>query len=533
MKPFILLLKIQLLGLFGINKTLHADPAKAKRTLALAALVVAAVVLFASAYSAGVAQGLVQIGLAEAVPLVAVLVGAIAGAVAAFLKTNGVLFGFKDYDLVMSLPVPTSSVVLSRIASLYAMSLLFGVLVMVPAFAVYASAAGVSADLDAAVGCAGRALSIVLAPLLPLAAAVVLAVLIAAVSSRFKHANVAVIVLTLAATLAAVFGSFALSGQSDDLAALSALGAQLTGQLAAIFPPAAWATAGIVQGDLVQFAAFAAVNIAAAAVFALVVRLFVPVNSLLMSSRPRGTFSFDGDKGAGAKSSTPFRALMVKELRLLAATPIYFMNACIGYVLVLVAAVAVAVGSATGMLSLDLLPPAYAPFVGALLPWALAFFCAISSTTAASVSLEGSARWLMLTAPVSPATVLGAKVAVNLAIAVQCLAVSAVLMAVSLPLDALSVAALFAVPLAASMLAACLGLALDARSPKYDWTSVYEPVKRGVPVFAVIMIGMVFCVLGMGVTTLLGVGASLVLALLAAAVSVAAYRGAVKRGLRA
>ena len=87
------------------------------------------------------------------------LVGAIAGAVAAFLKTNGVLFGFKDYDLVMSLPVPTSSVVLSRIASLYAMSLLFGVLVMVPAFAVYASAAGVSA-----VGVACMALSIVLAP---------------------------------------------------------------------------------------------------------------------------------------------------------------------------------------------------------------------------------------------------------------------------------------------------------------------------------------------------------------------------------
>ena len=37
----------------------------------------------------------------------------------------------------------------------------------------------------------------------------------------------------------------------------------------------------------------------------------------------------------------------MKELRLLAATPSYFMNACIGYVLVLVAAVAVAVGSAT------------------------------------------------------------------------------------------------------------------------------------------------------------------------------------------
>ena len=136
----------------------------------------------------------------------------------------------------------------------------------------------------------------------------------------------------------------------------------------------------------------------------------------------------------------------------MAATPIYFTNACMGYVLVLVTAVAVATGSATGMLSLDVLPPAYAPFVGALLPWALAFFCVISSTTAASVSLEGPARWLMLTAPVSSATVLGAKVAVNLTIAVPCVVVSAVLMAASLPLDALSVAALFAVPLAASLL---------------------------------------------------------------------------------
>ena len=145
MKSFILLLKIQLLGLFGINKALHANAAKAKRTLALAALVVVAVVAVAVTYSVGVAEGMAQLGMVEAIPLVAVLVGAVAGAVAAFLKTNGVLFAFKDYDLVMSLPVPTLSVVLSRIASLYAMSVVFGLLVMVPAFAVYAAHAGAGA----------------------------------------------------------------------------------------------------------------------------------------------------------------------------------------------------------------------------------------------------------------------------------------------------------------------------------------------------------------------------------------------------
>ena len=129
MRSFILLLKIQLLGLFGINKALHANAAKAKRTLALAALVVVAIVAVVALYSVGVSEGMAQLGMVEAIPLVAVLVGAVAGAVAAFLKTNGVLFAFKDYDLVMSLPVPTLSVVLSRIASLYAMSVVFGLLV--------------------------------------------------------------------------------------------------------------------------------------------------------------------------------------------------------------------------------------------------------------------------------------------------------------------------------------------------------------------------------------------------------------------
>ena len=81
MKSFILLLKIQLLGLFGINKALHANAAKAKRTLALAALVVVAVVAVAVTYSVGVAEGMAQLGMVEAIPLVAVLVGAVAGAV--------------------------------------------------------------------------------------------------------------------------------------------------------------------------------------------------------------------------------------------------------------------------------------------------------------------------------------------------------------------------------------------------------------------------------------------------------------------
>ena len=45
MRAFVLLLKIQLLGLFGINKALHVDAARAKRTIGLVALAVVALVV--------------------------------------------------------------------------------------------------------------------------------------------------------------------------------------------------------------------------------------------------------------------------------------------------------------------------------------------------------------------------------------------------------------------------------------------------------------------------------------------------------
>ena len=124
----------------------HADPRRPKRTLALAALVVATVVLFLQHYSAGGRRARQIKTWPEAVPLVAVLVGRDRRRGAAFPpKLNGVLFGFKGLrpgDVASR--CPRRRWLLSRIASLYAMSLLFGVLVMVPAFAVYASAAGVS-----------------------------------------------------------------------------------------------------------------------------------------------------------------------------------------------------------------------------------------------------------------------------------------------------------------------------------------------------------------------------------------------------
>lgn len=532
MRAFILLLKVQLLGLFGINKALHANPERAKRTLALVALGVVGIVALVAVYVGSMATTLVQYGLGESIPLIAVLAGSLAGAVAAFLKANGVLFGFRDYDLVMSLPVPTATVVLSRIASLYAMGALFGLLVMTPMFVVYAGSAGVSA-----VGVLFMTLSVVLAPLAPLAVAVVLAALIAVVSSRFRHANIVVVVLSMVLLVGFLGLYFAVIGGSrGDVATLAAMGAEKMELLGAVYPPAVWAASGIAQGDVAAFALFVGVNLVA--VLALVVvfaRVFVPVNALVTASHSRGTFSFEDGHARGRATAlgmrSPFRALLAKEARLLVATPVYFLNGAMGYVLMVVAAAALLVTSTTGVLPLRELPPEFIPLVGQAMPWALAFFVGIMSTTVASVSLEGSARWLMLTVPVPARTILEAKAALNLAFALPAIVVSGVLVAFAFPLDALSLVGVFVVPLAMALFSTYVGLSLDALYPRYDWTTPYEPVKRGMSVFVIALGGMVLVVVGFAAAAMGGSLASLAFAVVVAGVSLAAYRQTVQQGL--
>ena len=275
----------------------------------------------------------------------------------------------------------------------------------------------------------------------------------------------------------------------------------------------------------------------AAVVLAVLARLFVPVNTLLMASHARGSFSFESGDARGRRARggvrSPFRALLSKEARLLAATPIYLLNACMGYVLVVLAAAAFLAAQVMGALPLNELSAGGAALIGPFVPWGLAFFLGIMSTTVASVSLEGSARWIMLTAPVSVRTVFASKAVLNLAFALPAVAISGVLVALAFPFDALSVAGVFMVPLSLALFSTFAGLALDARYPRYDWTTPYEPVKRGMPVFAVVFGGMVLVAAGFAVTALVGAAGSLALAAVIGGTSLVLYRQTVQGGLTA
>ncbi len=131
-----LLLKIQVLSLFDINNRLHSGKQAMAGivAVALAALILVALVV---AYTVTIAQSLVAFELANYIPLLAFALAVTIVIFPTFLKANGTLFALKDFDQIISMPIPVRTVVLSRLIPLFAINVAISAVIIIPMMAVY------------------------------------------------------------------------------------------------------------------------------------------------------------------------------------------------------------------------------------------------------------------------------------------------------------------------------------------------------------------------------------------------------------
>ena len=127
-----------------------------------------------------------------------------------------------------------------------------------------------------------------------------------------------------------------------------------------------------------------------------------------------------------------------------------------------------------------------------VLPMVAAVFISMTSTTAASLSLEGKNRWLMCSVPVRAIDIFNAKIAVNLTVIFPFALVSILLLGISMSVSVVQAILLCIIPAAYACFISVLGMHMNVKFPKYDWTSEYYAVKGGaVSVLATVGIGMV------------------------------------------
>lgn len=491
------LTKLQLLSTFGLNKALHTkDPKERRKQLLVSVAILAGVLMigvFSFMYSYGMAVAFEQMGRMDLLLAIMMAVTSLVGFFTTVYKASGVLFSYKDYDLLMSLPVKSSHVVASRVLQLYVLNLFFTFMVMLPAGAVYALK--VHPEVYYYLLFVPALLCI---PLIPIIAATVIGALISWISSRFRASRIINLVLTLAFVVALMIGSFTLGGNEQEFADLGTLGTGLADMIFKLYPLAEMYVNAVCAYRMDSFILFTLLSVLAFVVFCTVLGTrYKAIHTGLSTSRAGGKYTMQP-----LKASTAFQALYQKELRRYFSSSGYVLNTGIGMVLLLVMSVSLLFISPE-QLGEQAEIPQLSNVLNTLAPLFVSLFVALSCTTSSSISLEGNNLWILKSSPVPKHIILLSKVAVNLTITVPVTIVSCIILMVSLDAGWTDSLLLIAVPVIYACYTALMGVIVNLKLPKLEWTNEVQVVKQSAAVLVAMILGFISLVIPAGLSFLL------------------------------
>ena len=430
--------------------------------------------------------------------LVFTLLGIAALLMGLLLSTTAVrstVYGGKDNDLLLSLPVSSTMLMAGRVLAVYLENLLFSFFLLLPA-GVMCALMGQGA-LAGSVGFWLRLLLAVVAfPLLDTALSVVLGAFVAWLSTRIsKKAIGQNIVMGL--YLAAVFYfSFNLNSIMQDL--IQHADAVTEGLRWAM--PMLWLGSGIVGSwpDLLLFVLCCAVP------FGLMVyilgKLYRKAVTAFTAQAARSDYRLSGQRSAGQ-----VKALLAKEAKRFFGTPAYFWNTGLGFLMAVALGVAALFQQSLCRELLALLGEAgtFAAACGVL------GFCLSTGAVAAfSVSLEGQNLWILREAPIPTGRLLRIKTGFQGLVALPCVLICAVCLAIALGAGVPFALGLMLFSLLFEVGSACFGMLMGLTFPRLDAASDAAVVKQSmlsflaifVPMFALIALGALWgvCLLFIG-----------------------------------
>ena len=523
MKKFFALLKVSVKSML-LSSTNSRGRSRKKAASGIGAMVLIA---FLGLYLSGLYSSLLMSVLApvhmEVLVFIFMGMGALVGGLlfTAF-AVKGVVFGGKDNDLLLSMPVSTTALMASRVTAIYLENLLFSFFVLAPAGAVCAfmTQSGVGRG---ALFWVRLLIAVFALPLLDTALSVLLGALVAFLSAKVSKGALGQNIV-MAVYMAAVFYfAFNLNGMIEDLAANAAGVKESLGWAA----PMLWMADGI-MGDWGLLLAFAA---CCAIPFALVVfglgRVYRQAVTAFAARSARNDYKLSAQSASGQK-----KALLAKEARRFFGTPMYFWNSGIGLIMLLAAGVA-------ALVMQNDLRELIAMMGGALpvMPMAALVmgFCLCTCLIAApSISLEGRYLWILREAPVDERSLLWVKTGFELLLSVPCTVIAGVCLTIALQLSAADAAVLLGAMLLFCVGHAAFGMLMGLTFPKLDAVNETVVVKQGmasmldmfVPMAVLGVCALLYWLGGMlAEWAALALPVVLVLALTAACVVILARRG--------
>lgn len=375
------------------------------------------------------------------------------------------LFEAKDNDLLLSMPLPTWTILFSRIVGLYGMALLFSSLAFIPACVVYFMQTGFA--LVPALFCL---LTAFVLPLLALSISALIGWVLAMIGNRVRSKNLVTTILLLG-----FFTGYTLlySKMGEAIEFIVTHGNEIGAAMQTwLFP--FWVAGLACQGNALAFLGTA---ILFGGVFALV--YWVLFRTFLKTVTTRRGGAGKKYKEKEVKRSPAIFALVKKEL-LRMKNPMILFNTAIGCMLFIILIIfALFNAELVDMINASGVDKGEVAVIVAVV---LSFIASSNMITASSVSLEGENLWILKSAPVKTEEIFTAKLLLQIVLTCIPATLATVVVCTLLKIPPLLSLLVWLCVSVTACLCAALGLIVNLKLPNLSWTSEIVAVKQSLSV---------------------------------------------------
>lgn len=493
MNNTILLIKAQLINSSGINKLLKGSTRaeKWKAGLFAALMLFVAVLVFAqmSLYAWVVSDFLVKMNALDVLVIAGVGLSMLICLFMSIYKASGYLFAFRDFDMLLSLPVSKGAILTSKLFMILATNVGLSVLIGFPYLMVY----GIKTSAGA-VHYIVSLLLLILSGLLPVTIGALLSLVLGKVSSRSRHTNLFLIIGSFVILILFMVGVFSLNSLTpSNIENL----VDFIGKANAVFYPFGLFTAALVHRNIASILIFAGITTVVFVIFVwLFARSFKEINAKMQEK-----YKVSAYKMTELQVQTIPVALFKKELSFYFSSYIYVINTGFGAIMMPLITVLLIFSRSKLAGIFTVLPLKVSPDL--LVTLAMVFCVSLTCTTSPSISLEGKNLWIIKSLPLKVMDIFKSKIRLNLVVTAPIMAVCATVLAPVFGLTVLDYLLTVAVGLGYCIFIAVTGLIINLHFPKLEWNAQVAVVKQSASVIIAVAAGFLSILLPIAVFALL------------------------------
>lgn len=369
------------------------------------------------------------------------------------------IYQAKDNELLLSLPIPPSSILITKISSCYLMAFITEALVLIPCYIVYFINSPFSPG-SLLIGI----LNVLIMPLLAVAVGCILGWLVALIAAKIKK-NIKTIAIILVSVVFLGGYYYVMADASKFMNMFIAHPEKVADVARSTFYPFYIFGKGCL-GDIKSLLIFS--GIAAAVILIVLFVLSKTFISLATKNKGSNTKKFQKH---GLSSANIDRALLKRDFSRLASSSVYILNCCMGCILTVIALVFT-------ILKREILFMIPVSYVGIIACLAVALLSSMNDITAPSVSLEGKSLWIIQSMPVDSWKVLKSKIKVHMIVSLIPILVFVGVIEAIFDMTLVSRIMLPVYAVLFTLYEALFGLMLNIKMPNLTWTNETVAVKQ-------------------------------------------------------